>query len=248
MNKKIMSLIVVGIFLLATFGSVSACTGGCPVVSKDKKEGCNLSNEIEIKNLTKEEIPMVDFERIIKLAEEKGYEILYDEAKETIFKNGMRIISIPTNDKYATILKFYYMEKEKKFLPYHMNRERILPLMPLYVEKEKATPVMFIETFIDKENLIAKSTAYYFEGQKLNKVTSIVDGEKNTITIDKNGEITTQKFNGVAPTGWKCAFLCEILCNSGCIVMCIFFGYAYPACAYLCTWYGCTALCTALCS
>jgi len=243
-----MSLIVVGIFLSATFGSVSACNGGCTIVSNGKKEGCNLSNEIEIKNLTKEEIPMEDFGEIIKLAEEKGYKVLYDEAKETIFKNDMRIISIPTDDGYATILKFYYMEKEKRFLRYHMNRERILPLMPLYIEREKANQARLIEISFDKEKLVARSTAYYFEGQKLNKVTSIVDGEKNTITIDKNGEITTQKFNGVAPTGWKCAFLCEILCNSGCIVMCIFFGYAYPACAYLCTWYGCTALCTALCS
>ena len=248
MNKKITSLIVVGIFLLATFGSVSACTGGCPVVSKDKKEGCNLSNEIEIKNLTKEEIPMVDFERIIKLAEEKGYEILYDEAKETIFKNGMRIISIPTNDKYATILKFYYMEKEKKFLPYHMNRERILPLMPLYVEKEKATPVMFIETFIDKENLIAKSTAYYFEGQKLNKVTSIVDGKRNTITIDKNGEMTTQRLNGeIVPKGMWCDFICNALCSVGCLAMCCYFVGCDPICIDACSMGGCTALCDKLC-
>jgi len=235
-NKKIMSLIVVGIFLSATFGSVSACTGGCTIVSDDKKDGCNLSNEIEIKNLTKEEIPMEDFEEIIKLAEEKGYKVLYDEAKETIFKNDMRIISIPTNEGYATILKFYYME-----------RERIVPSLPIYVKREKANQARLIEISFDKEKLVARATAYYFEGQKLNKVTSIVDGEKNTITIDKNGEITTQKFNGVAPTGWKCDFLCAVLCASGCLVMCIFFGLGYPACLGLCTWYGCTALCTILC-
>jgi hypothetical protein len=236
MNKKIMSLIVVGIFLSATFGSVSACTDGCTIVPDDKKEGCNLSNEIEIKNLTKEEIPMEDFEKIIKLAEEKGYEILYDEAKETIFKNGMRIISIPTNDGYATIMKIYYME-----------RERIVSSLPIYVKREKTNMARLIEISFDKEKLVARATAYYFEGQKLNKVTSIVDGEKNTITIDKNGEITTQKFNGVAPTGWQCELLCAVLCASGCIVMCIFFLYAYPICAYLCGWYGCTALCLILC-
>jgi len=233
-NKKITSLIVVGIFLSAMFGSVSACTGGCSVVSKDKKEGCNLSNEIEIKNLTKEEIPMEDFERIIKLAEEKGYKILYNEAKETILKNGMRIISIPTDDRYATILKFYYMEREKKFLPYHMNRERILPLMPLYIENEKTTPAIFIETLMDKENLIAKSTAYYFEGQKLNKVTSIVDGEKNTITIDKNGEITTQKLDNVIPTGWKCELACHFACvlalGASATACCAAFFPACPLC------------------
>jgi len=117
MNKKIMSLFVVGIFLLATFGSVSACNGGCPVVSNEKKEGRDLPNETnikEIKNLTKEEIPMENFGEIIKLAEEKGYKILYDDAKETIFKNGVRIISIPTDDRYATILKFYYMERPER--------------------------------------------------------------------------------------------------------------------------------------
>lgn len=196
MNKKIMSLGIVGIFLLASLGSVSACNGGYPVVSNEKKE----TNIKEIKNLTKEEIPMEDFGEIIKLAEEKGYKVLYDEAKETIFKNGMRIISIPTDDRYATILRFYYMEKEK-FLPYHMNRERILPLMPLYIEKEKVTPAMFIETFVDKEKLVAKSTIYYLEGEKLNKITSIVDEKRNTITIDKNGEIITQKLDNVVPMG-----------------------------------------------
>jgi len=237
MNKKIMSLFVVAIFLVATLGSISAYNGGCPVVSNDKKEEGNLSNETnikEIKNLTKEEIPMEDFERIIKLAEERGYKILYDDAKETIFKNGMRIISIPTDDRYATILKFYYMEREKKFLPYHMNRERILPLMPLYVEKEKTTPAMFIETFVDKENLVARSTAYYFEGQKLNKVTSIVDGERNTITIDKNGEITTQKLDNVIPTGWQCELPCHFACvlalGAGAAVCCAAFPPACGAC------------------
>jgi len=232
-----MSLFVVGIFLLATFGSVSACTGGCTIVSDDKKDGCNPSNETnikEIKNLTKEEIPMEDFGEIIKLAEEKGYKILYDDAKETIFKNGMRIISIPTDDRYATILKFYYMEREKKFLPYHMNRERILPLMPLYVEKEKTTPAMFIETFVDKENLVAKSTAYYLEEQKLNKVTSIVDGKKNIITVDRNGEITTQKLDNVVPTGWQCELPCHFACvlalAAGATVCCAAFLPACGAC------------------
>ena len=237
MNKKIMSLFVVGIFLLATFGSVSACNGGCPVVSNEKKEGRDLPKETnikEIKNLTKEEIPMENFGEIIKLAEEKGYKILYDDAKETIFKNGVRIISIPTDDRYATILKFYYMEREKKFLPYHMNRERILPLMPLYVEKEKTTPAMFIETFLDKENLVAKSTIYYFEEQKLNKITSIVDGKKNTITLNKNGEITTQKLDNVIPTGWGCELACHIACalalSVGAGVCCAYFPPACGAC------------------
>ena len=45
MNKKIMSLIIVGIFLFVTFGSVSACNGGCSVVSNEKKEGCNPSKK-----------------------------------------------------------------------------------------------------------------------------------------------------------------------------------------------------------
>jgi len=251
MNKKIMSLIVVGIFLLATFGSVSACTGGCTIVSDDKKDGCNSSNETnikEIKNLTKEEIPMEDFEEIIKLAEEKGYEVLYDEAKETIFKNEMRIISIPTSDKYATILKFYYMEKEKKLLPRYVDRERILPLMPLYIKREKAAPAMFIETFVNKENLVAKSTIYYFEGQKLNKVTSIVDGKRNTITIDKNGEMTTQRLNGeIVPKGMWCDFICNALCSVGCLAMCCYFVGCDPICIDACSMGGCTALCDKLC-
>jgi len=183
-----MSLIVVGIFLLATFGSVSACTDGCTIVSDDKKDGCNPSNETnikEIKNLTKEEIPMEDFEEIIKLAEEKGYEVLYDEVIKVKYDNGLKAIYIPLEGKpIATIVKFYGNELPKTLpISIAINRNRL-----------KSTKTVITQIILEENEIIG---------------LNFTDGKREAFVNLKEKEVTIKE-NGVTLKGgyWTCVAGC----------------------------------------
>ncbi len=203
MNKKIMSLIVVGIFLSTTFGSVSACTDGCTIVSEDKKEGCNPSNETnikEIKNLTKEEIPMEDFEEIIKLAEEKGYEVLYDDAIKVKYDNGLKAIYIPLEGKpIATIVKFYGNELPKSLpISIIINKNRL-----------KSTKAVIAQIILEKNEIVG---------------LNFTDGKREAFVNLKEKEVTIKE-NGVTVKGgyWGCVWQCILafcIDHTGICVVC----------------------------
>jgi len=188
MNKKMMSLVIATVFLVATFGTVSACNGGCSVVSNEKKEGCNPSKETnikEIKNLTKEEIPMEDFVEIIKLAEEKGYEILYDEAIKVRYDNGLKAIYIPLEGKpIATIVKFYGNELPKS-LPVStiINKNRL-----------KSTKAVIAQIILEKNEIVG---------------LNFTDGKREAFVNLKEKEVTIKE-NGVTLKGgyWTCVAGC----------------------------------------
>jgi len=189
-NKKIMSLIVVGIFLSATFGSVSACSGGCTIVSDDKKDGCNPSNETnikEIKNLTKEEIPMEDFEEIIKLAEEKGYEVLYDEVIKVKYDNGLKAIYIPLGGKpIATIVKFYGNELPKSLpISIVINKNRL-----------KSTKAVITQVILEEDEIVG---------------LNFTDGKREAFVNLKEKEVTIKE-NGITLKGgyWDCVGQCVL--------------------------------------
>ena len=216
MNKKMMSLVIATVFLVATFGTVSACNGGCSVVSNKKKEGCNPSKETnikEIKNLTKEEIPMEDFVEIIKLAEEKGYEILYDEAIKVRYDNGLKAIYIPLEGKpIATIVKFYGNELPKSLpISIAINRNRL-----------KSTKAVIVQIILEKNEIVG---------------LNFTDEKREAFVNLKEKEVTIKE-NGVTLKGgyWDCVGQCLLLfCIENpdicapCAALC--YGGAWPACA-----------------